>query len=169
MKFRVESAFTGITLPEYEALFFDESFNNAMCASVKLARQLIKRDITNGQLKRATKIGADREVPAPVAKLIGTAKLEYTEHLDYKFGGYLASWRTEPSIMVDKIRAQGRIGFEQRGNRVIRWVDGDIEVKMFGVGGVIEKFIVSDVEKSYQRAAEFTQRWINEKGPKVQA
>jgi hypothetical protein len=40
-------------------------------------------------------------------------------------------------------------------------VEGDVKVKLLGVGTLIERFIVADVERSYEQAAAFTQRWID--------
>ena len=36
--------------------------------------------------------------------------------------------------------------------------------KQVGVGKIVEKFIVADIERSYRDAATFTQRWIDNAG-----
>lgn len=164
MRFRAEHEFKGISLAEYEKLYFDEGFNDALCKAVNLDRTLERREEKNGTLERAVKVGPDREVPKPVAKVIGANRIEYTEHLKYAYGSYEGTWYTVSSIMSDKVDTRGTFGFDELPDGVLRWVEGEIDVKIFGVGRVVEKFIVADIERSYERAAEFTQRWIDSGG-----
>jgi hypothetical protein len=163
MKFRVEHTFAKIGIADYEKLYFDEEFNAALCVAVKLNRTLMKRDLAAGNFTRIARIGPEREIPAPVAKIIGASRLEYTEYVDYKWGSNKGSWRTESAILTDKIESAGHFGWEKRGDGVMRWVDGEIKVKIFGLGGVVERFIVADIEKSYDQAAEFTKSYIAKK------
>ncbi len=163
MKFRVEHTFAGVSLADYERVYFDETFNEAMCKAVRLERKLVRRDETGGRLVRVVRVAPDRQLPAPVAKILGGAKIEYHEHLDYQLGSYRGSWRTEPSLLVDKIESRGTFGFEARGSSVLRWVEGEVKVKIFGVGSVIERFIVGDVEKSYDDVAAFTRQYLADK------
>lgn len=165
MKFVCEHVIRGISQADYEKLYFDEDFNVAMCKAVNLDRSLIKRDDDGKHLTRHVKVSPrDREVPGPVAKIVGTTKVEYVEQLDYDWGRYRGTWRSISSIMTDKVESSGTLRFEAAGDGVKRIVDGDVKVKIFGVGGVIERFIIADVEKSYEQAAEFTRRWLAEKG-----
>jgi len=161
MRFRVEHVFKNITLAQYEKLYFDEDFNNALCKEVKLARTLVERNADDKHIHRVVTVGPDREIPAPAAKILGASKIEYTEHIDYDFGAYRGNWKTISSLMTDKVDTKGTFQFSDAGGGVRRVVDGDIKVKIFGVGGVVERFIVADIEKSYDRAADFTQKWID--------
>jgi hypothetical protein len=160
MKFKVEHAFSGITPDEYEKLYFDEAFNDELCKAVELERTLIKKDVKGKHLSRAVKVSPKREIPAPAAKILGSSKLEYTEYVEYDLGSFKGTWKTVSAIMSDKIESGGTFQFTKKGDGIVRVLDGDIKVKIFGVGGVVEKFIVMDVEKSYDRAAEFTRRWL---------
>jgi hypothetical protein len=159
MKFRVEHSFD-LDQPKYESLYFDEPFNEAMCGSLKLKRVVKKRELAGDKLTRVVVVTADRELPGALAKFLGTNKIEYTEFIDYDWGKFRGKWRTESPIMGEKLQSSGTFGFDKQGARVLRWLEGDVVVKIFGVGGVAERFIVSDVEKSYDQAAKFTQDWI---------
>jgi len=48
--------------------------------------------------------------------------------------------------------------------RCKRKVRAEANVKIFGVGGAIEKRLLSDLERSYQKSADFTNRFVAEKG-----
>ena len=163
MKFSVSHAFKNITLVAFEELYFDEEFNIAQCRELRLDRTLVERQLHDGKLVRAVRVGPDREIPAPIAKFLGTNKIEYTEHLAYAWGSLRGTWKSVPAMMADKIDSQGNFWFRQEGDQVVRAVDGDVKVKIFGFGTIAERFICSDVERSYDAAARFTQTWIDKK------
>lgn len=160
MKFKCEHHFAGLTQAQYEELYFDEDFNIALCKEVGLARTLLRRDVTAGKLRREVKVGADREIPPTVAKILGANRIEYTETIDYTFGTFRGTWSTLSSLMTEKVDSRGTFAFGASGGGVTRTIEGDVTVKITLVGGMIEKFIVADVEKSYEKAAEFTRRWL---------
>ena len=160
MKFRVEHIIKNITLAGYEKLYFDEPFNIALCEAVKLRRGKASLEIHDGRLKRAVVVGPERELPGPIAKIVGADHVEYTEHVDYRMGSHHGTWHTVPSFMANKVESSGTFSFRDVPTGVMRIVEGEVNVKIFGLGSVIEKFIISDVEKSYGQAAAFTQDWI---------
>ncbi len=159
MKFRIEHVFTNISQSAYEELYFDEPFNEAMCKALKLERELIERTREGDNFRRVVRVTADRQIPGPLAKLVGGAKLEYTEIIDYQWGSFTGRWRSDSAILPDKIESGGTFGFDKRGDDVCRWLAGEIKAKIFGLGGILEKFVVADIEKSYGKAAEFTHTW----------
>lgn len=161
MRFRIEHTFANVSVADYETLYFDEPFNTALCQDVKLARRLLERALTDGRLRRVATIGPQRELPRAVSKIIGSDRIEYTEHIDYQWGKYQGTWKTISSVLSDKVDCKGTFVFNQRNGGVMRVVEGEIAVKVFGIGGVVEKLIVSDIEQSYEKAATFTQRWID--------
>ncbi len=160
MKFRCEHRFSGITLAAYEQMYFDETFNTALCKELGLTRALVSLDNKDGRIKRVVKVAPNREIPAPAAKILGSAKIEYTETVEYVFGSGRADWSTVSSVMTDKVDSRGTVRFAESGDAVVRTVDGDVTVKIALFGGTVEKFIVSDVERSYEKAAEFTRGWL---------
>ena len=38
-----------------------------------------------------------------------------------------------------------------------------VEARVFGVGGIIEERLLADIERSYNKSALFTNRWIKER------
>ncbi|MBJ80507.1 MAG: hypothetical protein CMH60_04240 [Myxococcales bacterium] len=163
MNFQLEHLFRNISLEDFEKLYFDEDLNVALCKEVNLGRDVQERDITDEHIKRVIKVSPDRQIPAPVAKVIGGQKLEYTEYLNYKWGSLKGEWKTVSSIMSDKIDTKGTFSFVETPQGVRRLVDGHVKVKVFGVGKIVETLVVADVKKGFEDAANFTQKWINEK------
>lgn len=161
MKFHIENTFRNIGLRTYEALYFDDDFNAALAAEVKLDRIVKRKDLTDGHVSREVLICPDREIPAPAAKILGTNKIEYTEYIEYTYGSFHGTWRTVPGIFPGKVTTEGAFRFVEVDGGVLRAVDGEIKVSIFGIGGMVEKVIVADIEKSYERATAFTQHWID--------
>lgn len=160
MKFSVEHVMQGVSLLEYETLYFDEDFNVALCQSVSLQRELLERTLQDNHIHRAVRVGAQREIPKPVAKILGSDRIEYVEHVEYTMGSFFGHWHTISSLLTDKITSEGTFKFVAEGHNVKRIVDGEVCVKIFGLGSVIEKHIIADVEQSYAQAAAFTNRWL---------
>lgn len=160
MRFDVAHTITGIHAADYERLYFDEAFNEALCAHLKLTRRLIRREEQPGHIFREVAIVPAREVPAPVAKIVGADALHYTETLDYRLGTGAGTWSTTPGALPGKITSDGRLMIEEAEGGVVRRVEGHVTVRLFGVGKMIERFIVADVERGYAEAAAFTQAWL---------
>jgi hypothetical protein len=163
MRFSTETTFRGISLEDFEKLYFDEEFNTKMCKTVKLARTVVKHEDDGKKLYRELRIGPDRELPAPMKKVLKTDRLEYTEKMNYTWGSMDARWETIPSVLAKKVEARGSIKFKEVSDGVLRIADGEIKVKVLGVGGMIEKLVINDVEQSFKNAARFTQDWIDGK------
>ena len=67
--------------------------------------------------------------------------------------------------LADKIHIGGAFWLEPRGERKVERVCTiDIDVKIFGVGKVVEAFVEKSTRESYDRAATFTNKYIAEKG-----
>ena len=71
----------------------------------------------------------------------------------------------EPESLKGKLFIGGDIRAEAAGEKKCRRIfDVNIEAKVFGVGGMIEKRILADMQDSYEKAAVFTNKYIVEKG-----
>jgi hypothetical protein len=164
MKFKAEHLFGGISVADYETLYFDEPFNIELCKAVNLDRELVRLDVKGKHLTRVVKAAPrGREIPGPVAKVLGAGRIEYVEHIEYDLGTYAGTWKSISSVMTDKVLSSGTFRFVPTGTGVTRIVEGDVTVKVFGVGGMIERFIIADVEKSYDAAAQFTREYLAKK------
>jgi hypothetical protein len=159
MKFEITHTFA-VTPEQYEEIYFDEAFGAAQCEAVNLGRKLLKLEKTPTRIVRHVRVEPSRELPAPVAKLLGGGSFSYVEEVDYDVATRSLRWRTVPSIAPEKVESSGTVQFIADGAGTKRLLRGDINVKVFGLGGIIEKFVVGDVEKSYEKAAAFTREWI---------
>jgi hypothetical protein len=160
MKFRIEHVLQSIDLAAYERLYFDEPFQSALGEAVKIDRELLRLDRGPERIVRHVRVRPEREIPAPVAKLLGGKRLGYVDELEYEIGRYHGTWRIVPAGLAAKIAIGGTLDFAAVAGGVRRVLAGEIDVNLFGLGGLVEKLVVSNIEKSYDDAAAFTARWI---------
>lgn len=164
MKFHADHVIEGISLADYGNLYFDEDYNVRMCVAVRLGRELLELRREGNRIFRRVKVHPqDREIPAPVAKVLGFSHFAYVEELTMDLDSNEGSWRTIPERMADKFDTRGTLRFLDAGGHARRIVDGEIDVKIFGIGTIVEKFICSDAEKSYAAAAAFARRYVAER------
>jgi hypothetical protein len=71
----------------------------------------------------------------------------------------------EPTVLHGKLTVTGNMYTQPAGEKQCRRIyDSNVVAKVFGVGGMIESRIIQDVKASYDKAAQFTNRWVAEKG-----
>jgi Protein of unknown function (DUF2505) len=111
------------------------------------------------------------EVVPYVGELPGALKAVIGEGIGYEERGVLdrnaKTYKVTvvPNKMADKLSIKVDLWTVADGDqRCRRKARAEANVKVFGVGGTIEKRILSDLERSYQKSAEFTNRFIAEKG-----
>jgi hypothetical protein len=163
MKLSIDHDFA-IAPADYARLYFDEPFSVALCAQVKLGRTLLGLDRTPDRVRRRVRCEPVRDVPAPLAKIIGGAAFHYVEELDFDLASLRGTWRVVPSIVPNAVDASGTLHFEPAANGgVRRSVRGGVTVSVFGIGAIAERFVVAEVLKGYEAASEFTRKYLAER------
>lgn len=163
MKFHADHVIDGISVADYGELYFDDDFNVALCEAIALDRAKLRFERDGSRILREVSVSPrGRELPRPIAKAIGHDRFSYVERLEIDLATGQGAWQILPSIFPDKVTAGGTLRFVDEHGNARRIVDGSVEVRVFGVGSLIERFICADAEKSYADAAAFTRRWVSE-------
>ena len=127
-------------------------------------RVLEERTDPDGVIHRKVEAAPKLEMPAPARKLFGET-FGYTEvgRYDPKVKRYYV--QITPKMGGDKVKNTVEIWAEPLdAKRCERVVSVDNSVKVFGLGTLIEGFVEQQTRDSYAKAAEFTNRFIREKG-----
>jgi hypothetical protein len=103
---------------------------------------------------RVTKAQPKMDVPGPVAKLIGDG-FGYTEKGTFDKGSKVYKFVITPSQMPEKIKNEGSVRCEPKGDKCTRVVDITMEAKIFGVGGMIEKAFEKQTREGWEESAKF--------------
>jgi hypothetical protein len=95
------------------------------------------------------KYTTDVSLPGPIKKVMGSAASQsLVMKLSVDTETLTGTMEMIPSQMADKIKISGKVSVEKQGDRWVQRVDGDASVKIFGVGKVVEKFLVEKIQSS---------------------
>ena len=71
----------------------------------------------------------------------------------------------KPNRLADKLTVELAFSTVPLGDaRCRRIVDGSVTAKIFAIGGMLEQRMISDLKKSYEKSAAFTNKFVAEKG-----
>jgi hypothetical protein len=148
-------------------LFFDKEYNEALFLkalgfdSWKVVSQEEGADGVERVVDVVPKIG---DLPGPLKNLVENG-VGYRERGTYVRTEHSMKMAVVPTIMADKLTISGVLRTERTGDKSCRRIyDAVVNAKVFGIGGMIEGRIMQDIKASYEKAAEFTNAWIREKG-----
>jgi hypothetical protein len=148
-------------------LFFDTEFNRALFQDFlgfTTYRVLEEHTEPNGVIQRRVDCSPKIELPAPMRKIFGDS-VGYIEVGRYEPAQHKYFVQVLPKVGGDKLKSSTEIWAEPLGDkRCERVVAVDNTVKAFGLGTLIEGFIEQQTRDLYARAADFTNRWIRDKG-----
>ena len=90
-------------------------------------------------------------LPGPIKKLVGGAGspsmvMKFTLNTQ----DYSGRMEVVPSQLAEKIRIFARITTEEQDGRWVQLMDGEAKVQIFGVGKVLEKFLVEKIQNASQ-------------------
>jgi hypothetical protein len=157
----------GCSAEEYwDKCIFDEGFNRALYVGhlhFHGVESVESRDVGDRRTKKATISPSLAGFPGPVKKLAGDA-LKYSEdgYLDKKTGRYHA--KITPSTLADKTHVESELWCEPSptgdANRCVRVARVKVEVKLFGLGSLVEEKIMRDIHASYDAEAACVAEWV---------
>ena len=167
MRYTIKHIFNTDVDTFWDKIFFDPEYNETLFKQhlgfvVYEVLELDKKE--DGSISRRVRGVPRVEIPAAVKKVLGDSA-GYTENGRFDPSSKRFSIEVIPNTAADKIKTRLTMWVEPRGDkRIERFVDVESEVKIFGVGKMIEGVIEKQTRDNYGRAAEFTNRWIADKG-----
>ncbi|CAN5138545.1 hypothetical protein BH11MYX1_BH11MYX1_03810 [soil metagenome] len=160
MKVEIEHVFEGIQPAAYEALYFDEAFNEALGAHLHMGRKLLRLDRTPDRIVRHVRYEPSQDPDGAAKQAFGTSRASFLEELEYDRRVRRGLWRTIPNLFAERVKTAGTLEFVTGPLGTKRLVTGEVAVKLFGFGGRVEKMIAAEIVKSYQSSTEFTRAWL---------
>lgn len=167
MKYTIRHTFNTDVDTFWGKLFFDPAYNETLFREhlgFSIYRVLELDQRPDGSVKRRVECAPKVEIPAVAKKVIGDST-SYVEEGVFDPKTKRFSVDVQPKMGGDRIKTHVTMWVEPRGEKKVeRIVEVDNTVKVFGVGGVIEKFIEQQTRASYDASAGFTNQWIADKG-----
>ena len=160
MHVTIEHVFTGIRPTAYEALYFDEAFNESLGRHLRMGRKLVRLDRNGERIVRHVRYEPVQAANSEAKQVFGTSRASFLEELDYDVRTRRGAWRTIPNLFPERVKNTGTIAFLDDAAGTKRTLDGDAIVKLFGFGGRVEKIIIAEIVKNYEASAAFTREWL---------
>ena len=160
MKLAIEHVFAGIQPAEFEALYFDEAFNESLGTHLHMGRKLVRLEREANRIVRHVRFEPAQDPDSPVKQAFGTSRASFLEELDYDTRARRGEWKTIPNMFKERVVNAGTIEFAATPEGTRRLLRGEVKVKLFGFGGVVEKMIAAEIVKSYDATAAFINEWL---------
>ncbi|MCA9493192.1 MAG: DUF2505 domain-containing protein [Myxococcales bacterium] len=145
---------------KYWKMYWDDDFDAMLRKESAVERELLEERDDGDVLVRRVRITPDRELPTPVAKLLGAPKLVYEQENRWDRKNAVLHWKVLPTILPGKLDCRGTFRIQPTATGCEQVVDGEIKVNVMLVGGQIEKAVVAEIEKSYDRMAAASKEWL---------
>jgi hypothetical protein len=167
MKFSVEILGRGTTLEQIRKIYFSQAFDDAVAKAADLIERKQREHSLqpDGTEKTRTRVVPRVALPAAIQKLLNGRVVSYDEVVEFDPATQRARFSIR-SLAGKTVQVNGEIRFiEELGNVRLRF-DGEARIHVFGVGGMLERYIVGEVTSRYSRAQRVLQSFIDAAGPR---
>lgn len=163
MKFRIVHD-VNVPAEKYWQYLMDPELEAAVAKALNLAEWRVHdAGDKGGRFERKVHVVPDVVLPGPLKKLVGDS-IGYTQTDMVPKTGTRYDWTAIPDALSDKAAITGVFAIEAAGDaRSRRIIEGEVKVKIFAIGGMVEKFVIDELEKNYLKAAREQERWIRAK------
>ena len=145
-------------------IFLDEKYQTALFRSMSFpAFQQVKFVESDRAIERVIRVTPRVVgVPGPLKKIIGDG-FSYEEHGTFEKKGQRFKFKIKTSKMTDKVNISGIMYCLPVPNgKSKRVFEATVQTKIFGVGSLLEKQIVHDMERDYRAGHTFTNRYLDQ-------
>lgn len=145
-------------------LFESDAFRDRLAAETGLSSEVLSSREEGAVRHRTLRFTSRNELPAVAAKAMGMKHLTYDQTTRFDPTTGRLDWAVKLPVLTDRVKVEGRTTITDAPGGSKRVVDGTIEVAMRVIGGQVEKVVVSEFEKSMQRAVDIVRQMIRERG-----
>jgi hypothetical protein len=163
MKFSVEIVGKGATLERVRALYFTQAFDDAVARAANLVERkqvehLVQPD---GHERTRTRVVPNVGLPSTVQALLKGQAISYDEIVVYDPSTQRASFSIR-SVAGKTVQVNGEIHFIEEPSGVRLHFSGEARIKIFGLGAMLERFLVKEVTERYARVQQVLQSFIDQ-------
>jgi hypothetical protein len=165
---RIEHTYSCTSDVFWNQIFLDEEYNRRLFLDeLHFESWRVRSSETRGSeihrvIDAVPPIG---ELPAPLKKLLSSGA-GYEERGVVDLQAHRYRLEVTPRSLASKLTIQGELSTTPAGEHsCLRTYVAKVDARVFGLGGLIEDRLLSDIERSYTKAAAFTNRWIAEHVP----
>jgi hypothetical protein len=163
MQFVVEIVVRGIDYPTFRRVYYSEEFNDdvALAAKLKERGQLEHVTLPDGKERRRVRVVPRVSLPAAVQKILNGQTISYEETTVFDPVTRSATFSVQTPA-ADAVQVTGVARFLEEDGGVRLRFDGEALVKVFGIGGMAERYIVNEVRSRYEVVERLMQKFVDE-------
>lgn len=154
----------------YFRLNNDPEFEQFQAERINLeSYEEVERSENGGKIHRRIQVVPDIQLPGAIRKVVdkqlGDRKLYYEELRDYVDGELEYTWKIVPPVMADRMDVGGKVVVEPIDEGSCkRILDGETKANVFGIGGMLEKFLVREMTNAYDLIPGVVKEWNEAQG-----
>ncbi len=154
MKFKIEHIINGTQEKVWE-LLWDDEFSKVLKKALNLEElETVDKKEEGDRIVIKKKVTPRITLPSTVKKLVGD-RISYLEIDKLKKDEYFFDWEIKPYVLQGKVKSSGIFYLEPVGeNKTRRIIEGEINIKLFGVGKSFEKLTVKNLQENYSKATQ---------------
>jgi hypothetical protein len=153
----------------WNQLFLDDEYNRRLFldelhfSTWRVLKQEERTNEVHRTIEATPPLG---DLPSPLKRLLSEG-LGYEERGVFDRKAQRYTLEVTPRSLASKLTIRGELTTVPISDRSCRRIYvARAEARVLGVGGMIEQRLLDDIEKSYNKSAVFTNRWIAERLPK---
>jgi hypothetical protein len=143
-------------------VFFDREFNRSLFVDkLKFPEyEVLEQTDHDGAVHRRVRGRPKMNVPAAVAKVLGD-RFGYEEEGRFDPKAQKWSWKMKTNTLTDKLHNSGTVTVEKAGeDKCVRVSEIEMEAKVFGLGGLLEKTTEEEYRTGWEASARFMNEWL---------
>jgi hypothetical protein len=146
---------------DYWAITGDPAFMALADQHAEIRRDRVEaRELPDGRRFQRMRYTSLRPLPPVASRVLGVSHLVYEQEETLDDARLSLDWTVRSPIGGDRFDARGIYHVLPAVPGCERLVRGEIRVTIPLVGGQIEKQIVTEIQRSYDRSAEVMRRWL---------
>ncbi|MDP2307494.1 MAG: DUF2505 domain-containing protein [Pseudomonadota bacterium] len=135
---------------------FDEKIASAGEIDVVVVQRRRDGSRTYDELRMSPR----KELPALAQRALGTSRFSYVQVVEGDDDTMTTSWKVLSDVIPDKVRCAGTSRVIPAPGGCERIIEGEIKVSIPLLGSAIEKVVLEQLERSYERASEVIRRHL---------
>ena len=136
--------------------FYCEKLKNSGALSVEV---LEREELAGGKVRMKARATEKSRIP-PIPMVKKPDVDTYVDDSVFDRQARVLTWKVTPSMFADKFFLSGKMEFFPQGDGTRLVFHTELEVKIFGVGGAVEKVGLAKTEEEVKRQVEFTKKWV---------
>lgn len=165
--FRFEHVFDCNQTTFWEKVFFDAEYNRRLFFDelhFSEWKELEQKHEGERVVRFVRAVPPAPDLPGPLKAALGNG-VGYEERGVFERSKNCYDARVKPNSLGDRVVIEFSFRTEPMGDgKCRRIVDGTAAARVMLVGGMLEQRMISDLQRSYEKSAVFTNRFVAEKG-----